>query len=141
MSPEVPVNGLRRLNEASAATSVFPSSMTSIILTSVQFLDYKNSPFFSQIGMQVDLRPMETAGRLLQPPDIQYQGSIVDLSVQAEKVNWDRTNALPQNLNRRVANRVSRNMECRETAVLPTCSPQPMDRGFVCSAEFVSIRR
>ncbi|KAN0130852.1 Piwi domain containing protein [Lactarius tabidus] len=49
------------------------------------FLDYKNSPFFSQIGMQIDVRPMETAARLLQPPDIQYQGSIVDLSVQAEK--------------------------------------------------------
>ncbi|KAH9983910.1 Piwi domain-containing protein [Russula compacta] len=50
------------------------------------FLDYKNSPFFSQIGMQVDLRPMETPARLLQPPDIQYQGSIVDLSAQAEKL-------------------------------------------------------
>ncbi|KAH9074742.1 ribonuclease H-like domain-containing protein [Lactarius deliciosus] len=49
------------------------------------FLDYKNSPFFSQIGMQVDVRPMETAARLLQPPDIQYNGSIADLSVQAEK--------------------------------------------------------
>lgn len=49
------------------------------------FLDYKNSPFFSQIGMQVDVRPMETAARLLQPPDIQYQGSIADLSVQAER--------------------------------------------------------
>ncbi|KAH9066792.1 Piwi-domain-containing protein [Lactarius vividus] len=49
------------------------------------FLDYKNSPFFSQIGMQVDIRPMETAARLLQPPDIQYNGSIADLSVQAEK--------------------------------------------------------
>ncbi|KAI0292287.1 Piwi domain-containing protein [Russula brevipes] len=50
-----------------------------------EFLDYKNSPFFSQIGMQVDLRPMETPARLLQPPDIQYQGSIVYLSAQAEK--------------------------------------------------------
>jgi len=49
------------------------------------FLDYKNSPFFSQIGMEVDLRPMETAARLLQPPDIQYQGSVVDLSTQAER--------------------------------------------------------
>jgi eukaryotic translation initiation factor 2C len=49
------------------------------------FLDYKNSPFFSQIGMQVDLQPMETPARLLQPPDIQYQGSVVDLSVQAER--------------------------------------------------------
>ncbi|KAN0105332.1 Piwi domain containing protein [Russula decolorans] len=49
------------------------------------FLDYKNSSFFAQIGMQVDLRPMETAARLLQPPDIQYRGSIVDLSAQAER--------------------------------------------------------
>jgi hypothetical protein len=37
--------------------------------------------------MQVDVRPMETAARLLQPPDIQYQGSIADLSVQAERVS------------------------------------------------------
>ncbi|KAI9449778.1 Piwi-domain-containing protein [Russula earlei] len=49
------------------------------------FLDYKNSPFFSQIGMQVDPRPVETPARLLPPPDIQYQGSIVNLSTQAEK--------------------------------------------------------
>ncbi|KAF8273084.1 Piwi-domain-containing protein [Lactarius quietus] len=49
------------------------------------FLDYRNSPFFSQIGMQVDVHPMETAARLLQPPDIQYQGDIVDLSSQAGK--------------------------------------------------------
>jgi hypothetical protein len=61
------------------------------VLTSAQFLDYKNSPFFSQIGMQVDVRPMETPARLLQPPDIQYQGSIVELSAQAEKVNCIRT--------------------------------------------------
>jgi len=53
----------------------------------MQFLDYKNSSFFSQIGMQVDLRPMETAARLLQPPDIQYRGSIVDLAAQAERVS------------------------------------------------------
>ncbi|KAH9965047.1 Piwi domain-containing protein [Lactifluus volemus] len=51
------------------------------------FLDYKNSPFFSQIGMQIDLRPMETSARLLPPPDIQFQGSVVDLSVQAQKAN------------------------------------------------------
>ncbi|KAI0305799.1 Piwi domain-containing protein, partial [Multifurca ochricompacta] len=56
------------------------------VLMLCQFLDYKNSPFFSQIGMQVDLRPLETPARLLQPPDIQYRGSIVDLSNQAEKV-------------------------------------------------------
>ncbi len=62
-------------------------------MTPVQFLDYKNSPFFSQIGMQVDLRPMETAARLLQPPDIQYDGSIVDLSVQAERVSRVRFDA------------------------------------------------
>lgn len=42
--------------------------------------------------MQVDLHPMETQARLLQPPDIQYQGSIVDLSVQAERVNRDFSN-------------------------------------------------
>jgi Argonaute linker 2 domain len=59
-----------------------------VVLMSEQFLDYKNSPFFSQIGMQIDLRPMETPARLLPPPDIQYQGSVVDLSVQAEKVSW-----------------------------------------------------
>jgi hypothetical protein len=59
----------------------------------VQFLDYKNSPFFSQIGMQIDLRPMESAARLLQPPDIQYKGSVVDLSVQAEKVSQVRSDA------------------------------------------------
>lgn len=41
--------------------------------------------------MQVDVRPMETAARLLQPPDIQYNGSIADLSTQAERVSlsWD----------------------------------------------------
>jgi hypothetical protein len=64
-----------------------------VILTLSQFLDYKNSPFFSQIGMQVDLRPMETSARLLSPPDIQYQGSVVDLSAQAERVNRVRTDA------------------------------------------------
>ena len=59
----------------------------------VQFLDYKNSSFFSQIGMEVALRPMEIDARLLQPPDIQYRGSIVDLSVQAQKVSQVRSNA------------------------------------------------
>ena len=43
--------------------------------------------------MQVDLRPMETAARLLQPPDIQYKGSIVDLSAQAERVSQVRSDA------------------------------------------------
>jgi hypothetical protein len=37
--------------------------------------------------MQVDVRPMETAARLLQPPDIQYQGSIADLSAQSDRVS------------------------------------------------------
>jgi len=60
----------------------------------MQFLDYKNSPFFSQIGMEVDLQPMETAARLLSPPDIQYQGSVVDLSVQAERVSRSHRDAL-----------------------------------------------
>jgi hypothetical protein len=64
------------------------SLIADTVLMSGQFLDYKNSPFFSQIGMQIDLRPMETPARLLQPPDIQYQGSIVDLSAQADKVSW-----------------------------------------------------
>ena len=64
-----------------------------VVLTLSQFLDYKNSPFFSQIGMQVDLRPMETPARLLPPPDIQYQGTVVDLSAQAERVNRVRTDA------------------------------------------------
>jgi hypothetical protein len=58
-----------------------------LALMSEQFLDYKNSPFFSQIGMQIDLRPMETSARLLPPPDIQFQGSVVDLSVQAQKAS------------------------------------------------------
>ena len=43
--------------------------------------------------MQVDLRPMETSARLLPPPDIQYQGSVVDLSAQAERVSRVRTDA------------------------------------------------
>ena len=43
--------------------------------------------------MQVDLRPMETPGRLLLPPDIQYDGSVVDLSNQAKNVGWIRTDA------------------------------------------------
>ena len=43
--------------------------------------------------MQVDLRPMETAARLLQPPDIQYKGSIVDLSAQAARVGQVRSDA------------------------------------------------
>ena len=37
--------------------------------------------------MQVDVRPMQTNARLLQPPDIQYQGSVADLSAQAERVS------------------------------------------------------
>lgn len=43
--------------------------------------------------MQVDLRPMETPARLLPPPDIQYQGSVVDLSAQAERVSRVGTDA------------------------------------------------
>ena len=93
MLPKIRVSGLRQLSEASAATSAFSFLILSVVLTFVQFLDYKNSPFFSQIGMQVDLQPMETHARLLQPPDIQYQGSVVDLSVQAERVSRVRSDA------------------------------------------------
>ncbi|KAH9040357.1 ribonuclease H-like domain-containing protein [Lactarius pseudohatsudake] len=56
---------------------LFPEQMSEVLQHATRsprdFLDYKNSPFFSQIGMQVDVRPMETAARLLQPPDITIQ--------------------------------------------------------------------
>ncbi|KAI0272588.1 Piwi domain-containing protein [Gloeopeniophorella convolvens] len=49
------------------------------------FLDYRNSPSFSQIGMEVELEPTITPGRLLTPPDIQYHEGQARLSEDAHR--------------------------------------------------------